>query len=193
VIVRAVEPGQTINTSNPVLVLSDRLIVKAQVDETDIGRVKIGQPAIISLDAYPEQQVKAKVDHIAYESKTVNNVTIYEVDILPVRVPEVFRSGMSANVNIVEMSKEDVLLLPVNAVKEDKKGSYVLLSKGADSKPLKCRIITGISDDEKIEVVSGLEEKDKILVKTKKYTLTNTKRTNNSPFIPFGRKKAPKK
>ena len=53
VIVSTDEPGQTVTSSDVVLVLSDQLIVQAQVDETDIGRVKVGQEASISLDAYP--------------------------------------------------------------------------------------------------------------------------------------------
>ena len=66
VIVRAVEPGQTVTVNDAILVLSDRLIVKAQVDETDIGKVKLGQKAVIALDAYPDIKVEGKVDHISY-------------------------------------------------------------------------------------------------------------------------------
>ena len=90
VIVREVEPGQTVTSSNAIIVLSDRLIVQAEVDETDIGKVKLGQSAVISLDAYPDTKVEARVDHIAYESETVNNVIIYYVDILPEHVPGYF-------------------------------------------------------------------------------------------------------
>ena len=52
VIVRSVDPGQTVTASDSLFVLSDRLIVKAYVDETDIGRIKAGQKAVIGLDAY---------------------------------------------------------------------------------------------------------------------------------------------
>ncbi|MEJ2744425.1 MAG: efflux RND transporter periplasmic adaptor subunit [bacterium] len=132
VIVRAVEPGQTVTSATAVLVLSDRLIVNAQVDETDVGRVRVGQRAVVSLDAYPDVKAPSKVDHISYESKIVNNVTIYEVDVLPERVPDVFRSGMSAVVEIIEASKEDVLCLPLEAVKKTGKGGEVLLVQGPD-------------------------------------------------------------
>ncbi|RLI00640.1 efflux RND transporter periplasmic adaptor subunit, partial [Candidatus Bathyarchaeota archaeon] len=71
VIVRAVEPGQTVTVNDTILVLSDRLIVKAQVDETDIGKVKLGQRAVITLDAYPDIKVEARVNHISYESKII--------------------------------------------------------------------------------------------------------------------------
>lgn len=189
VIVRAVEPGQTVTSTTPVVVLSDRLIVKAQVDETDIGKVKLDQAAIISLDAYPGQKVKSKVDHIAYESKVVNNVTIYEVDILPGSVPDVFRSGMSANVDIIERSKENVLLIPLEAVKQDRKGSFVLLSQGPGKEPVKRIVKLGISDDQNAEIISGLETKDKIIVKTQKYLPSKKGIATSSPFTPSrGRK-----
>lgn len=189
VIVRAVEPGQTVTSATPVLVLSDRLIVKAQVDETDIGKVKVCQRAIISLDAYPEQKVKSKVDHIAYESKIVNNVTIYEVDVLPGEIPGVFRSGMSANVDIVEKSKEDILLIPVEAVSRDKEGSFVLLSQGPGKEPVKYKVEPGISNDRDIEIISGLETTDTIIIKTQKYALPQSK-SQSSPFMPSSRKKS---
>jgi len=188
VIVRAVEPGQTVTSATPVLVLSDRLIVKAQVDETDIGKVKLGQAATISLDAYPGQEVKSRVDHISYESKVVNNVTIYEVDILPEKVPGIFRSGMSANVDIIERSKENVLLIPLEAVKQDRKGNFVLLSQGPGKEPTKRRVKLGISDDKNIEIISGLETTDTIIIKTQKYAPPKSK-NQGSPFMPSRKKK----
>jgi len=112
VIVRSVEPGQTITTSDTVLVLSDRLIVNAQFDETDIRKVKLGQEALITLDAYPDVQIEGVVDHIAYESKVVNNVTTYDVDIVPSIVPNFFRSGMSTNVEVIEQEHKDAVLIP---------------------------------------------------------------------------------
>lgn len=189
VIVRAVEPGQTVTSTEAVIVLSDRLIVKAQVDETDIGKVKLGQAAIISLDAYPQIKVKAEVNHISYESRIVNNVTTYEVDILPERVPEVFRSGMSASVDIMEASKENVLVIPLETVERTEEGAFILLSRDGDKKPVKHRIELGISDEQNVEVISGLEPKDKIIVKTKKYLPSKGSRSGRSPFMPFGGRK----
>lgn len=186
VIVKAVEPGQTITPADPVVVLSDRLIVKAQVDETDIGKVKLGQAAVISLDAYPQMKVKGRVDHISYESKIVNNVTIYEVDILPERVPPVFRSGMSANVDIIDRSKENVLTIPLEAVVRNGK-TFVFLSRGKD-KPVKQKVELGLADEKNVEVLSGLDPSIKILVKGIKYVVPkngkNGKQERN-PFLPM--------
>jgi len=189
VIVRAVEPGQTVTASDAVIVLSDRLIVKAQVDETDIGKIKLSQPAIISLDAYPEIKVEATVDHISYESKVVNNVTIYEVDILPESVPEVFRSGMSADVDIITKSKDDVLIIPLEAVIREKEGSFVFLSKGRNRKSSKSKVELGISDDKNTEVISGLVEGDKILITTQRYIPSQNSNSGSSPLMPFGRRR----
>ncbi|MCX5702911.1 MAG: efflux RND transporter periplasmic adaptor subunit, partial [Candidatus Omnitrophica bacterium] len=92
VIVATTQPGQTVTSADAVLVLSDHLIVRAQVDETDIGKISLDMKTIITLDAYPDTKINASVEHIYYESKTVNNVTIYEVDLLPEEVPAFFRS-----------------------------------------------------------------------------------------------------
>ncbi|MFH2138745.1 MAG: efflux RND transporter periplasmic adaptor subunit [Candidatus Omnitrophota bacterium] len=189
VIVRAVEPGQTVVANDAIIVLSDRLIVKADVDETDIGEVKIGYEAIVSLDAYPEIEVKAKVDHISYEATVLNNVTIYEVDILPADIPDVFRSGMSANVDIVTKSKDNVLCIPVKAVIEDKDEKFVLV-KHDKHKIVKQKVELGVSDDENIEVLSGVTASDIIVITSKKYLLPENKESGRNPFIPkFDRKK----
>jgi len=187
VIVRAVEPGQTVTSNDAVIVISDRLIVNAQVDETDIGKVKIGQAALVSLDAYPEVKVKATVDHISYESKIVNNVTIYEVDILPEEVPDVFRSGMSANVDIIEESKENILLLPAEAIDQEKDESFVFLSEGENgTKSIKRKVEIGISDGVNTEIISGIEEGNNILIVTEKYSLSQNSNSGGNPFMPFG-------
>ena len=187
VIVRAAEPGQTITTQDTVLVISDRLIVKAQVDETDIGKVRAGQSARISLDAYPEKLVEAVVDHIAYESRLVNNVTIYQVDILPDSVPPVFRSGMSANVEIVEDSRRNVLTLPREAVKTEDVDRYVLVPGEEGGQPDRRPVQTGLSDGRIVEIVSGLEEGDTVLVPNRQYSLPGERRSGSNPLSPFSR------
>ena len=189
VIVRAVEPGQTVVATDAVIVLSDRLIVKADVDETDIGKVKVGLKAIVSLDAYPETKVDASVDHISYESTIVNNVTIYEVDILPETIPSFFRSGMSANVDIIIESKDDILIIPQKAVMKDKQNTFVLL-KNANNKPIAQKVELGISDDENVEVVSGLSPDNTVIIISKKYLPSESKENGTNPFMPkFDRKK----
>ena len=165
VIVRSVEPGQTVTTSDAIIVLSDRLIVEADVDETDIGNVAIGQKAIVSLDAYPDISVAATVNHISYESALVNNVTIYKVDILPEEVPDVFRSGMSANVDIVVKQKSGAVLLPFDAVENQDGRNVVTVWNPSKRAEMPVAVETGIQDEETIEIVTGISAADQVVVK----------------------------
>ena len=186
VIARNVEPGQSVTAQDAVLVLSDRLIVKTQVDETDIGRIKLDQPTRVTLDAYPEQAIEGRVDHIAYEAKTVNNVTIYEVDVLPATVPDVMRSGMTANVTFLIEEKHDALILPIEAVHQEHGKMTVSVPGRTRRSPESREIITGLSDGKRVEVLSGLEAGETVLV-----TALGTSRRANapqgSPFSPWGR------
>lgn len=183
IIVRSVEPGQTVTTSDAILVLSDRLIVKADVDETDIGSVKVEQAATINLDAYPQIKIDARVDHISYESTVVNNVSIYEVDILPQAVPDVFRSGMSANVEIVIDEHTDVLLLPAEAVQSKNGSNTVLVKDPASGKPVEREIVIGLQDDKDIEIISGITGSDIVFSSHQPYRTTK-RNSGSNPFFP---------
>ena len=183
VIVSNLNPGQTITTSDAVLVLSDRLIVQADVDETDIGNVKVGQKARISLDAYPDIRVDGVVDHIYYESTLVNNVNIYHVDILPVEVPEVFRSGMSANIDIVVNEKENVLTLPLAAVRSQNGRSFVLMRAAAPDSVRRVPVQLGLQDESNVEIESGLSASDVVVARDKAFVLPKNNGGSN-PFLP---------
>ncbi len=182
VIVRSVEPGQTVTTGDAVLVLSDKLIVKADVDETDIGSVKVGQNAVVQLDAYGDISVNSIVDHIAYESELINNVNIYYVDILPEEVPEVFRAGMSANVDIIVDEKENVLLVPIEAVTTKENMSFVQIKDGT-GEISNIPVSLGIQDDEHVEITAGLT-KDDIIVTKEQFITVRNKQSGGNPFMP---------
>ncbi len=187
VIVGTVQPGQTVTTADDVVVISDRLIVRAEVDETDIGKIQSGQSADINLDAYPDTKISAKVDHIYYESKTVNNVTIYDVDLILENAPTFLRSGMNANIDFIIESKKDVLLLTLKAVqKQDGKATVMLLGDRKE-KPLEQKVILGLSDDKNVEIVSGLKESDQVVLTMQKYSLPKSSSGTN-PFMPARRR-----
>ncbi|MBP9853767.1 MAG: efflux RND transporter periplasmic adaptor subunit [Candidatus Omnitrophica bacterium] len=189
VIARTFEPGQSVTTTDPILVLSDRLIVVSQVDETDIGYVKQGQRALLKLDAYPDIEVLGTVSHISFESLLINNVTIYEVSIIPDEIPNVFRSGMSANVNIIREQKENILLLPSYVIQIGKDGQAFVMLEGPDGVKEKTRITAGISDEENTEIVSGLTDKDTVLwSEESKRKLTQSRKSGTNPFMPERRR-----
>ncbi|MGE0268047.1 MAG: efflux RND transporter periplasmic adaptor subunit [Candidatus Omnitrophota bacterium] len=189
VIVRNFEPGQSVTTADPVLVLSDRLIVVSQVDETDIGYVKKGQRALLKLDAYPDIEVSGTVSHVSFESLLVNNVTIYEVSIIPDKIPEVFRSGMSANVDIIRDQKEKALLLPSYVIQSGKNGNPFVMLEGPGGTKDRARITTGISDEDNTEIVSGLTEKDTVLWNQEsRQKLSQSRKSGSNPFMPERRR-----
>jgi macrolide-specific efflux system membrane fusion protein len=192
VIVATIQPGTTVTTADAVVVLSDQLIVRAQVDETDIGKIALGQMVVLSLDAYPDTKIKANVEHIYYESKTVNNVTIYEADLAPENMPSFFRSGMNATINFIIKSKDNILIVPLEAVQKNKEESFVSVMKEGGSEPVRQVVLLGVSDDKNVEVVSGLSESDTVVVKTKKFSLPKADIGKN-PFTPFGNRKEPER
>ncbi len=159
--------------------------IQAQVDETDIGKVKVGQVVDIGLDAYPNIAIKGKVEHIYYESKIVNNVTIYAVDIVPQEVPDVFRSGMSANVEIIDKVKENILVIAKEAVKKDGEKNVVMLRAGEKSKPVTQEIETGIADNMNVEVLGGLKSGDRVVLISSRKNAKKSKLAS-SPFMPSG-------
>jgi len=186
IIQRSVEPGQTFTSSDTVLVMADKLIVKAQIDETDIGRIKLGQKVGIVLDAYPKEKIDGAVEHIAYESKVVSNVTVYEVNIIPSIVPSFFRAGMSATVNFSQNERQGVLIVPIKAVKKRGKSSYVFKIKKEREKPEPMQFESGLENGDNIEVVSGLSEGDKVAVPTKAMTDSLSQRHGPMQINPFG-------
>lgn len=166
-----------------------RMEAQVQVNENDIPRVKLGDTAVIDVDAYLDQKFKGVVTEIANSAKTTgvsaDQVTNFDVKILV--LPESyqklvaagdknpFRPGMSASVDIRTQSKRDILTVPIQSVTtrtdttknvggtQQSKDirTIVFLSDGkyAVSKDVK----TGIQDNSYIEILSGINENDKVI------------------------------
>ena len=175
IIVRAFEPGQTVSTTDAVVVLSDRLIVEALVDETDLASIQLGQKTMIQLDVYPKEIFLGKVYHIKYESTLVNNVTVYAVDVLPEKMPPSFLSGMTANVTFIVKEKKGVLLLPSEAVVEwprkvpkPKDAQFAVYEKTFGGKLVPMPVRIGDSDGLETEIADGLKEGQEVQIVQKK-------------------------
>lgn len=191
VISRPTEPGQSITVNSNILILSNYLIVKADVDETDIGSVKLNQVATITLQAYPDSSTTGTVEQIAYESKTQNNITIYPIKIYLSKIPNFFRSGMSANVDISVSEEGSQLTIPISATKLVKDKSFVYVKdksdKGYSLKP----VTTGSSNDDSIAVLSGVKATDYVLENASVLLKQKKQNTKRNPFM-FQRKKKEK-
>ena len=162
IIQRAIEPGQTFGTGDAIFVMADRLTIKAQVDETDLSQIKVGQKAKVTLDAYLEKELPAKVEQVAYEAKTVNNVTTYVIDVLPDDNLDFLRSGMTANVTFFGETKEGILVIENQFIKYDNGKSLTQVKVNGKSEEREIKL--GITDGKKTEVLSGLEEGNTVLL-----------------------------
>lgn len=170
---RAVQKGQIISSGitnvgggTAVLTLSDlsRIFVLASVDESDIGRVRLDQPVDITVDAHPGMKFSGNVVRIATKGVNVSNVVTFEVKIeVTGENKKLLKPEMTANVQIIQQRKENVLLVPVQAVirKEGDK-RFVTVQKeagGSEQRPVE----VGISDASQMEIASGLEEDETVL------------------------------
>ncbi len=162
IILRNIEPGQTFTTNDAILVMADRLTIQTQVDETDLAQIKLQQRAQVVMDAYPDKSLEAKVNQIAFEARTVNNVTSYTIDVLPAEKIEFLRSGMTANVTFFGETKENILVIPNEFIKYEGGRPSVQVKK--DEKPETREIKLGITDGKVTEVLSGIEENETLML-----------------------------
>ncbi len=169
IILKNVVVGQTVDPSSILFAMSDHLIVMAQVDESDIGHIHAGMTAWITLDAYPNEKVEGAVTDILYEGKNVSNVITYGVKVKPLKTPAFFRSEMTANISFIISKKDKALLLPLTAVQDVADGDKQVNVAGPDGKPMLRSIKTGLENNEKTEIVSGLALGEKVLITNAKY------------------------
>jgi HlyD family secretion protein len=196
VISRNVDIGQTVAASfqTPTLfsIAQDltRMQIDTNVDEADIGRIRVGQSVQFSVDAYPDVQFPGKVSEIRNAPITVQNVVTYDVVVKVANPEHKLKPGMTANVSIITAVATDILRIP-NAVlrfkwtpdgasdrgkggapgggvpavaaRDGQKRQGVWILEG--QKPRRVAITTGISDGNSTVVLSGdLKEGDAVIV-----------------------------
>ncbi|MBO7610944.1 MAG: efflux RND transporter periplasmic adaptor subunit [Elusimicrobia bacterium] len=184
IILRNVVEGQTISTNDILYALADELIVLASVDEADIGKIRNGQRAEITLDAYKDVTINGKVFQILEEGKNVSNVITYYVKIRPEKTPEFFKSLMTANIDIIVKEQKDAVVIPWDSFQEDEQGNTFVLV-GDNMQQTKHKITTGIFDGDLVEVTSGLSKDDTILIRQDNYHISTTKETTKG-FLSMG-------
>lgn len=151
-----------------ILTLSDlsRIFISAAVDESDIGRVKLGQSVEITADAYRGTRFAGKVIRIATKGVNVSNIVTFEVKIeVTGENKDKLKPEMTTNVEIVVADKSDVLTVPVEAVVRRSGKQTVTVVKGLPETDEQRTIEVGINDGTRYEVVSGLAEGDKVKIK----------------------------
>lgn len=132
--------------------LSDLRVVGA-IDEAQVGQVSSGQDVTIRVDAYPTQTFTGLVHRVSPLGQETSNIVTFDVEIMVTdENANLLRSGMSADLDIVTSSYENVALIPVTAVQNRGKRSVVNLASGER------RVVkTGATDGASIVVLEGLE------------------------------------
>lgn len=182
VISRQIEAGQSTSLEDILLVFSDRLILKADVDETDVSKVKLGQDVEITLDAYSDRKISGTVTHIAYESTTVENVTVYKVEVSPNKEVDFMKSGMNAELTFLVNKRSNVLIAPVSALQYRGHEAF-LFEQDRTGKIDLVHVKTGLSDGTHMEIIEGIGENS--LIMAPKFKIDEKKPNEGSnPFLP---------
>jgi HlyD family secretion protein len=171
---RACEPGQTVAaTFQPPLLFElaprlDRMRLHLNVDEADIGRVEVGQLVRFEVDAFPDDRFEGPLVQIRNAPVTVQNVVSYEVVIEVEETARQLRPGMTATAEILTDAREDVLLVPNDALRftpEGREGGADRVWREGPDGPVAVAIDRGITDGRHTELRSdGLSEGDALLI-----------------------------
>ncbi|MDQ0338044.1 HlyD family secretion protein [Caldalkalibacillus uzonensis] len=139
----------------------DDLQVTLQVDELDISNIKEGQEAIINVNAFPDQEYTGTVTSIAREGTVTNGISTFDVTI-HIEEPDHLKVGMTAEAHILIERKDDVLYVPIEAVRSMNDEKFVLVeeasSDGEEPTFRRQVVTTGIYNEDYIEIVDGLTE-----------------------------------
>jgi macrolide-specific efflux system membrane fusion protein len=141
----------------------DRLEVWAYVDETDIGRVEVGQRGTFTVDTYGATEFDAVVTAIQPQAEIQNNVVNY-ITVLEIGRSDghVLRPEMTTTVNIALGQREGVVAVPNEAIRRDEGGAYVLVPAGDAAARRGVR--TGVRGRTHTEVLDGLEAGDTVVL-----------------------------
>lgn len=137
-----------------------RMFVLASVDETDVANVETGQNVDIVLDAYPDEIFEGIITRIDPQTVVEQNVTTVPVTVEITDADARLKPGMNATCDFIVERRENVLVVPTEAVK-DQGGRYTvtLLKNG---KQVERQVEVGLAGDEVTEIVSGLKEADEV-------------------------------
>ncbi|MBD2692702.1 efflux RND transporter periplasmic adaptor subunit [Anabaena catenula] len=150
-------------TSSSILSLASTNEVVANLAETNISKIRLGQEVIIKADAYPEKTFAGKVSQIAAQAIVEQNVTSFEVRVALSDPGRLLRSGMNVAADFQVGELENVLVVPTASVVRRERATGVFVA-GADGKPVFTRIETGITVNNFTEVKSGLIGDERVLL-----------------------------
>jgi len=157
--------GSSVTAGQPLFQIVDlqNMSVRAEVEETDIPLVQEGQAVEVFLDAYPDLTFTGTVTQVGVKAETGSaGNTIFPVEVKLDRTDIPMRLGYNATVDIKVLSKSDILYVPITALLQENGTDYVYVV--VDGKAYRRDIETGDRTEEWVEVLSGLDEGERIVV-----------------------------
>ncbi|MGZ4817770.1 MAG: efflux RND transporter periplasmic adaptor subunit [Terriglobales bacterium] len=172
---RDVEIGNAVSSilvmgSSATLVMTEgdtsEVYVKGKVDESDIGKVYLGQPARIKVESFKDKSFTGKVTKISPMGVEKDNVTTFEVRVSITNPGGELKAAMTANAEIILEEHKNVLRIPEGAVvyDKDKKASVEVPDQSKKDGQRKVAVKLGISNGAKAEVLDGLKEGDQVVL-----------------------------
>ena len=159
---RLAEPGDAVGPSQPVLSLVrwPQVEIRAAVDEVNLGRLEVGQVAVVTSDAFPEERLEARVSEIAPRVDPERGTVEFRVR--PGTAPEWLRPGQTVSVNVVFQEGREELVIPLQAVTTTGRASRVLVVEGRVARVREVRV--GLPGTALVPVHEGLAETDLVVV-----------------------------
>jgi len=140
--------------------------VKGKVDESDIGKVYLGQPARITVESYKDQKFAGKVTKMSPMGVEKDNVTTFEVRVSISNESRKLMATMTANAEIVLEEHKRVLAIPEGAIiyKKDRSTEVEVADAASESGKRRVAVVMGISNGSKTEIVKGLSEGQQVVL-----------------------------
>ncbi len=154
--------------------IADKKVSEISMNEVDVARIKIGQKAALTFDAVEGLTMQGQVDEVDLIGTVSQGVVTYNVKVVFETDDMRVKSGMSVSAEITVDSRQGVLMIPNSAVKTLNNKRYVETAAG----PVDIEV--GMSNDTHTEIVSGLNEGDRIIART---VMTNGAATSQAPSI----------
>lgn len=155
-------PGQVVSITDLIAQVVDnsQVMFDTDIDESDIGKISVGQSAEVTLDAYAGQTFKGSVDQILPLTKTTSSgANVVTVRIRLNTTPKTFVNGLTGEASIILSEVKNTLTIPQDALRED---NTVVIQKNKKLEPAKVQ--TGIFSDTDVEIKGGLENNEKVLL-----------------------------
>lgn len=155
--------GELISQAQPAVILIDtsEFKITLAIDETDIGKIEVGQPASITLDAFPNEELSGQVTEVSPAGTATQGIVTYSVTVRPDPTDLPLKPGMTAGVDVIVAEKDNVLLVPNRAIRTEGGERVVLVPRGDRTETVEVQ--TGLRNEQFVEIKSGLSEGDRVI------------------------------